>query len=124
MTPKYYAQLLYEVLESKPADAQDTILSNFRNILIRNKHAHLAPVIQREFEKIQEEKLREKTTYIAAASELSSKQKKQLGRMFPEPLVFSENPRLLGGIALTQKDKVYNATLRKKIEIVKSFVEK
>ena len=122
MLPKDYAELLYEILENKPVEQQGKILSNFKKILVKNKETHLAKAIQREFEKIQTEKSREKTTYIASASELTHKQKQELEDIWKKPREFSVNPDLLGGVAVRQRDIVCNATLRKRIELLKSSI--
>jgi ATP synthase F1 delta subunit len=121
MPPNNYAQLLYEILENKPAEQQEKILDNFKKILIKNKETHLAPAIHREFEKIQERKRREKTVYIASATELNKKQKQELENMWDKPREFSVNPDLLGGIAVRRRDTVYNATVRKKIELLRNI---
>ncbi|MFY9457803.1 MAG: F0F1 ATP synthase subunit delta [Candidatus Spechtbacterales bacterium] len=120
MLPKEYAQLLYEVLENKRTDQQNEILSRFKNILARKKESYLAPAIQREFIKIQVQKSRENITYISSASTLANARRKELAGLFLEPMEFSENLSLLGGIAVRQKDKVYNATLRKRMELLRS----
>jgi F0F1-type ATP synthase delta subunit len=119
MNPKNYAQLLYEVLEDKSASEQDKILDSFKSILIRTKESYLSLSIEKELNKIQHGKNQEKTTYISSASELSSGQKKQFTSLFDEPQDFLVNPNLLGGIAVRQKDKVFNATLKRKIEFLK-----
>lgn len=120
MNPKDYAQLLYEALDNKPAKQQDEILKNFKSILIKNKETYLARATGKEFTKIQEQKEQEKTTYISSASRLAGNQKKELEKMFPQPREFSVNQELLGGIAIRNKDIVYNATLLKKLEHIKS----
>ena len=132
MLPKDYAKLLYETLspygtspeggENKPANAQYKILRNFKNILIRNKETYLAPAIGKEFGKIRAQKEQDDMTYIASAQKLSVDQRQQLERTFIEPREFSENPSLVGGIAVRQQDIVFNATLRKKIEFLKSSI--
>ncbi len=119
MLPKDYAQLLYEVLENKPEQEQDKILRNFKNILIRNKETYLAPAMKKELDKIQGQKELERTTYISSATELTASQKKELGSITSEPREFLINPELLAGVAVRQGDKVYNATLRRKLEFLK-----
>ena len=120
MNPKEYAQLLYDTLVDKTDEQQDKILERFGALLAKNKHAHVAPAIEKEFQKIQQQSERESVTYITSSSQLSDSQKRELENIFPQPLEFSENPSLLGGIAVRQKDKLFNATLRKKIEILNS----
>jgi F0F1-type ATP synthase delta subunit len=119
MQPTEYAQLLYEVLEGKSENMQDKILGNFKNVLVRSKETHLASAIEKELAKIQTRKEQERTTYISSAGELTSRQKAALAEMTVEPREFSVSPSLLGGVAVRQKDAVYNATLRKKIETLK-----
>jgi len=129
MNPKEYAQLLYETLspfgrspaggKDKTDDQQGKILERFKALLAKNKDTHLATAVGKEFEKIQEQKARENVTYIASSSKLSQSQKQELENIFPDPREFSENPYLLGGVAVRQKDKIYNSTLRKKIESLK-----
>jgi F0F1-type ATP synthase delta subunit len=116
MSPKEYAQLLYEVLEGKSENKQDKILDNLKEVLERKRQTYLAPSIIKELDKIQTQKTRERTTYISSAAELTRSQKKEIEDIFTKPLEFFVNPSLLGGVALRQKDVVYNATLRKKIE--------
>lgn len=120
MLPKEYAQLLYEVLENKTTNQGDKIFDNFKHILIRNKESYLVPAIEKELSKIQTQKEQERTTYISSAAELTPKQKTVIEAMSTEPREFSVNPSLLGGVAVRQKDKIYNATVRKKIESLRS----
>lgn len=120
MNPKEYAQILYEVIEKKTESQQDDIITRFKALLARNKDAHLAPAIEKEFAKIHQQKEWENITYIASSIKLSGAQKKEIENIFPEPREFSENPSLLGGVAVRQKDSVYNATLRKKVEFLKN----
>lgn len=122
MHPQTYAQLLYEVLENKPAGARDKILERFKNILITNKESYLAPLIVKDFTKIREQKEREKITYISSATKLTASQKSELEAISSEPREFSVNPELLGGVAVRNKDTVYNATLRKKIELLRALL--
>lgn len=122
MNPKNYAQVLYEVLENKTEEQQDKILARFKALLARNKEAYLAPAIEKELNKIQQQKEQERTTYIASASELTEIQKKKLGTILAEPQEFSVNPSLLGGIAIRHRDKLYNSTLRKRVEALKSLL--
>lgn len=119
MLPKNYAQLLYEVLENKTTNQQDAILERFRKLLMKNKDAHLTSAVRKELQKIQAQKEQERTTYISSASKLTASQKRELEKISAEPREFSQNPSLLGGVAVRQKDKVYNATVRKKIETLK-----
>lgn len=120
MNPKDYAHLLYEVLEGKDEDQQTKILLRFRSLLIKNKDAHLVGAIEKDLQKIQEQKGRENITYIASSSELSGSQRQELESIFAGPREFSVNPDLLGGVAVRQKDRVHNSTLRKKLELLKS----
>jgi len=122
MTPVDYAQLLYETLENKSDEQQGRVIARFRNLLVKNKDSHLVPGIEKELKKIQKQKDKEQVTYISSASKLSESQRGELKNMFSEPLSFSENPSLLAGIAVIKKDTVYNATLRKKLESLKSLI--
>lgn len=122
MQPKDYSQLLYEVLENKPAAEQDKILHNFKNILIRNRETCLAPSIEKEFVRIEWQKEQGKITYISSASRFTASQEKELEKISSEPREFSVNPELLGGVAVRKGDKLYNATLRKKVETLITFV--
>lgn len=122
MNPRQYAQIIYDALLGKTEGEQTQIISRFKTILIKNKDTHLFEAIEKELKKIQEQKEQEKTTYITTASELSDKQKIELENLFSKPLNFSENPTLIGGVAVRQKDKVQNATLKKKIEAIKSSI--
>jgi len=119
MYPQRYAQLLYDVLQDKSPAQQDAIFKNFRKILIKNKETHLAPEIEKELNKIQQEKEQEKITYISSAAELTYNQKKELEGMTSKPRKFLVNPELLAGVAVRQVDKVYNATLKRKLEFLK-----
>ena len=120
MNPKDYAQLLAEVLADKNEKQQDEILARFKKLLTKNKDAHLAGALAKELQKILEQKEQDNITYIASSAELSGTQRKALENIFPKPIEFSQNPSLLGGVAVRQKDRVYNSTLRKKMESLKS----
>ena len=120
MNPKEYAQLLYETLSEKAEDKHDQILDRFKSLLVKNKESHLGTAIKKEFKKIQDKSEQEKFTYITSAWELSENQKKELEDILPRPHKFSENPSLLAGIAVRQGDNIYNATLRKRMESLKS----
>lgn len=120
MTPRDYAQLLDRALEDKNEGTQDQILLRFKNILTKNKDTYIAQTIKKEFQKVQNEKKQKKTTYLSSASQLSSIQEQQLKNIFPAPWVFSVNPSLLGGVAVRQNDTLFNGTLRKKVELLKS----
>jgi len=122
MHPQDYAQLLYEVLQNKSPAQQDAILSNFKKILIKNKEAYLAPAIEKELDKIQAQKEQEKITYISSAAKLSASQQKELESISSEPREFLVNPELLGGLAVRSKDAMHNATLRKKISLLKNVL--
>lgn len=120
MHPENYAKLLYEVLENKPTKQQGEVLERFKKILVQSKESHLAQTIKKKFTKIQEYKEQERTTYIASALKLTVSQKKELEKITSEPREFSVNENLLAGIAIRNKDMVYNGTLRKKLEHIKS----
>lgn len=119
MRPDYYAKIIYEVMEGKTEAEQGEILSRLREILVRNKETHLAMHIYKEFKKVQKERGEEKLIHITSTSELRASQKKDLEDMFGKA-EFSQNPNLLGGIAVRIKDKLYNASLRKKIETLRA----
>ena len=119
MKPEEYAKLLYEVLEDKNDEEQKKVIVRFKSLLARNKETHLMKAILEALEKIEREKAQEKLTHITSASDLNDAQKKELEDAFGEA-VFSTNPSLLGGIAVRRQDKLYNATLRKKFESIKS----
>ena len=120
MNPKEYSQLLYEALSETTEDKHDQILDRFKSLLVKNKESHLGTAIKKEFKKIQDKSEQEKFTYITSAWELSENQKSELQDALPEPHQFSKNPSLLGGIAVRQGDNIYNATLRKRMESLKS----
>ncbi len=120
MNPKEYSQLLYETLQKKSEKQQGEILQRFESLLIKNKETYLASAIEKEFEKVQQQKERDNRTYIASASTLSKSQKADLENTFPAPHDFSVNRALLGGVAVRRGDKVYNATLRKQVELLRS----
>lgn len=122
MNPKDYAQILLEVLEGKWEKQQNEICARFKTLLMRNKDTHLRTYIEKELEKFQEQKGRANITYISSGASLSGAQRKELENLFPEPLEFSENPSLLGGVAVRKKDMLYNATLRKRIESLRSLL--
>ena len=122
MHPQDYAQLLYEVLQDKSPAQQDAIFENFKKILINNKETYLAPAIEKELDKVQTQKEQEKITYIASAAELTQSQKKELESMTSKPREFLVNPELLGGVAVRQKDRIYNSTLKKKVETLKALL--
>jgi len=122
MPPKDYAQLLYDVFKNKPEEQQGQILKRFKSILMRNKDAHLISAITKELEKIQKQTEQGRITYISSSSKLSGNHRQELESAFPEPREFSVNPDLLGGIAVRHDDRVYNATLRKKMELLKSSI--
>lgn len=120
MQPKDYAQLLYEVLKDKPAKTQGKILGRFKKILTKSNESYLCHFVEKEFEKIQGQREHERITYISSASELTAHQKKELEGISTSPREFSVNPDLLGGVAVRNGDVIYNATLRKKLECMKS----
>jgi len=122
MKPIEYAQLLYEVMEGKGDEEQSQIIERFKSLLIKNKDAHLAMTITKELEEIQHKNEREKITYVTSASELSAEQREALEEIYQDQKEYSTNPSLLGGIAVRTRDKIYNATLRKKIEALKSLL--
>ena len=122
MHPQDYAQLLYEVLQDKSPAQQAVIFENFKKILTKNKETYLAPAIERELDKVQTQKEQEKITYIASAAELTQSQKKELESMTSKPREFLVNPELLGGVAVRQKDRIYNSTLKKKVETLKALL--
>lgn len=122
MSPREYSQLLYETLENKTDIQQGQIFKRFKDLLTRNKDTHLSSAIEKELAKIQGQKAQDGLTYIVSSSKLSSEQRKELEDAFPEPREFSENPSLLGGVAVRQKDKVYNAALRKRVESLKNLL--
>lgn len=122
MHPKDYAQLLYETAKGKTAAQQGKILERFEALLIKNKDTHIAGAVEKEFQKIHNQKGKEKITYISTASGLSTIQEKELESITSAPREFSVNPNLLGGIAVRQGDTIHNATLRKKMESLKSLL--
>lgn len=121
MSPKEYAKILYEVSENKTDKQQAGILNRLKSVLIKNKDTRLADAIISEFEKIQKQKNYEEITHIASASPIEEAGKEELKKIFGKS-AFYQNPDLLGGIAARKNDKIYNATLRKKIESLKSSI--
>lgn len=119
MSPKYYAQLLYEALDRKSETEQDRVIEKFKDFLIKRKDGYLTNLILNEFEKIQKHKHEENIAYITGAAQLSESQTRELENIFPEPREFSVSKNLVGGISVRKKDIVYNSTLRKKIELLK-----
>lgn len=120
MSPKEYAQLVYEVAAEKNDDERVKILERFKVLLIRRRDTHLASAIVSAYDALQREGKQRGTTYITSAAKLSPAQRKELEALFPEPRSFSVNPTLLGGTAVRAKDTLYNATMKKKVEMLKS----
>ena len=122
MNPQDYAQLLFDVISDKKPQAQVLIFDNFKKILTRNKEIHLSNSILKELARIENEANTKTATYVSSASELSKEQKKKLEKILSKPIHFFVNNGLLGGIAIRKHDTVYNGTLRKRLETLRTVL--
>lgn len=120
MNPRLYAQLLYETLKDKSDNEREKIIKRFNALLEQYKISHLKNAILKEFKKIEREIFDAKITYITGSPELTGAIKNELESMFRGEKEFMKNPNVIGGVAVRQKDILYNGTLKKRIEILKS----
>lgn len=121
MNPRLYAKLLHEILEDKSDNEQEKIIKRFNVFLIRSKISHLKNVVLKELGKIERESLETRTAYVCSPVELTSEMKRSFESIFTGPKEFLINQKLLAGIAVRQKDTLYNSTLKKRVEILKSL---
>ena len=131
LKPKQYAISLYEAVAGAPSDKVGPILANFVKILVKNNALKMAPQIVEYFknyanraEGIAEIKIK---TAETIKDELTEKIKKIVpeifGQSFKKISVKKEvDPSLLGGFVLETEDKIFDASVKNKLKLLKKSI--
>lgn len=96
------------------SDSDVTIITQgFLNYLRSIKKTHLLPAV---IQKLAASKLAGGVVVVESAVALSARQKNQLARQFKKPLTYQINPRVLGGLRITDGDEVLDLSLATKLD--------
>ncbi|MCK4540191.1 ATP synthase F1 subunit delta [Candidatus Parcubacteria bacterium] len=131
ITPKQYAESLYQaVKEKKDSDIKDAI-NNFFSILIQNNDMAKAEAIVVEFEKIWNMEQRIVEAELVSAKELDNSIVKLLNGYIAElsgakKVILNQkiNKNILGGVVIKYEDKILDGSLRMRLgELKKEMVK-
>lgn len=102
------------------------LIKNFLLVVVSHRRTAGLPAMRREFEAIVDERLGWVPADITSAKELSPKEKEQIERVLGSKLGkyirahYAVDPNLLGGVRARVASKEYDATLRGKLEQMRS----
>jgi F-type H+-transporting ATPase subunit delta len=127
ISPKKYAQTLYELVEGKNEKEIKETLEKFVNFLIENQDTTKADKIIEQFEQIWNKKNQiveaKATTSVEVDKqtlEAIEKYIKNLSQAEKVNLKYDINKEILGGVVIRYKDKLIDASLRTQIKQFKS----
>ncbi len=124
-----YSQSLLAVWEETPPQKREKVLRNFFLLLQKNRDLTLLPQIIKDLERRQRQLEEDKKVYFFSAAPLPEKISQQLRRVWQEKwgkdLSFQEEVRkeLGGGLVVESKDFILDASVRRKIMVLKNYLK-
>ena len=112
LSAKNYAKALFETILANPQKLPE-IAKNFYAYLLRNKQQKMLPLILKNLEEIERERMGFIKINIETARPLSEILKKEIEQVFSKKVIFNEeiNPKLEGGIILKWGDNIFDASI-------------
>lgn len=117
-----YAQALIESLSGLSPEKQKSVISNFAQILFRNNDGHLLGRVIDSFSKIWNEQNSIVVAEIKSAHKIDENTEKVLIKRIKEAAKASEaeikktiETKILGGVVIKYGDKIFDASLRSRL---------
>lgn len=120
---KKWAEALDREAQNKSAEELPKLAENFYAALRKENKLRLAKSVIAELEKISEQKQREEKMRVRAARDLSKNLVENIAKIFqtsPRQIAVTIEPALLGGVVIEKKDFVYDLSVKKQIELLKT----
>ncbi|MFW5888395.1 MAG: ATP synthase F1 subunit delta [Patescibacteria group bacterium] len=131
ITPKKYAQVLYELTEGKNKKEIKDILENFAGFLVDNRDISKADKIIDQFGKIWNKKNRTVEAKAVTSTETDEQTLavienyiKNISNARKVELKHEIDKRILGGVVIRYEDKLIDAGLKTQVKNLKSFLVK
>lgn len=131
ITVKQYARSLYELVDGKGKAEVKEVITNFINLLAKNRDLNKAEEILNELEKFWAEADGELKAEITSARELGKDAKKLVidylkDKTKSEKIVLEEkiDKKILGGFILRYEGKIIDGSLKNNLENLKARMEK
>ncbi len=125
ISPKQYAQTLFEITKDKDQKQITMIIERFVNELRKNGHMKFSAQIIRSFEKVYNEKNNIVQARVITASKLVESQKDSVTEKIVEmyaakqaEVTYSENKKIKGGIIIRVGDEVIDASVQKRLRLL------
>lgn len=126
ISPRKYAVGLYEAVKEKSKDEVDLIIENFLKILLKNNDFSLADKIVAEFSAYFKEQEGIIEAEVVTARKLSAEEEKELSQSIKGQLAAKEielvnkvDKSILGGLIIRFKDKLFDGSLKNRLEALK-----
>lgn len=117
-----YAQALIESLSGLSPEKQKSVISNFAQVLFRNNDGHLLGRVIDSFSKIWNEQNSIVVAEIKSAHKIDENTEKVLIKRIKEAAKASEaeikktiETKILGGVVIKYGDKIFDASLRSRL---------
>ncbi len=131
ITPKQYAESLYQVIRGKEKKDTENAIVNFVNILIENNNVSKLDKIIEQFEKIWNKEERIVETEIISSEKLNSGVIKLLKDYIAKlsgakNVIINEekDKNILGGVVIKYEDRIIDGSLKTRIEDLKKSMVK
>lgn len=131
ISPRKYAIGLHEAVKEKSKDEADLIIENFLKILLKNNDFSLADKIVAEFSAYLKEQEGKIEAEAVTARQLSVEEEKELSQSIKGQLAAEEielvnkvDKSILGGLIIRFKDKLFDGSLKNKLETLKTNLTK
>jgi F-type H+-transporting ATPase subunit delta len=123
VTPKQYAEALYESVKGKNEEEVKAVIKNFSQLLLARRQAAKLDEIIKYFLEIVDEKEGRVKVKIKTAHPLDTQTVEEIKKYLLNFLGVREiilnieiTPRILGGVIIQYKDKVIDGSLRGRLE--------
>jgi len=120
-TNRFYAKVLYDLIADVPANKQDEAIQVFVQFLYKEHKIRNAEKIIAEFEKYSGEKEGKIQIEIESARDLSKTEIDKIKKMFGDNVAVATkiNPDLIGGVIIRADDKLYDASVKTQLTLMK-----
>ncbi len=125
ISPRQYAQTLYELTDGKSTDAVAEVIAQFVAQMKKNGHLRYATEIITQFEKIYNAEHDIVTATVTTAFPLADQQKTAVERYIKETYsatdvvtVYREDQYIKGGIVIRVADEVVDASISGKLQCI------
>ncbi|HYC83369.1 MAG TPA: F0F1 ATP synthase subunit delta [Candidatus Paceibacterota bacterium] len=127
LTSKRLAEFFWEELTARPERAGE-ITERFLQALADNNLSYLLPQVGRYLEILAQRTKAERTTIVSFSHEPSGSSieavRKLVGASPDDPIVLKTDAELLGGFVAAYRQRVYDGSLRRKLEGLKGSLAK